>query len=193
MSNPILHHVNLTTTRLKEMIDWYGAVTGMTVCHLAPVGAWLSNDSANHRLGLLAFPWVSDDKAKEAHTGLHHIALEFGSFQGLFANYARLRDIGVTPTLSLDHGLTTSMYYHDPDSNLVELQVDNFGDWGKSKHWMQTSPEFEANPIGVFFDPEPVNSTFLSGQSASDLHAAIFASRFLPDPLPVIGPPASPA
>jgi hypothetical protein len=29
MSNPTLHHVNLKTTRLKEMIDWYGAVVGL--------------------------------------------------------------------------------------------------------------------------------------------------------------------
>jgi hypothetical protein len=31
----------------------------------------------------------------------------------------------------------------------VELQVDNFGDWSKSKEWMKTSPEFAANPIGM--------------------------------------------
>jgi catechol 2,3-dioxygenase len=45
------------------------------------------------------------------------------------------------------------MYYSDPDDDLVELQVDNFGDWSKSSEWMRTSPEFAANPIGVFFDP----------------------------------------
>ena len=45
------------------------------------------------------------------------------------------------------------MYYSDPDDDLVELQVDNFGDWSKSSEWMRTSPEFAANPIGVFFVP----------------------------------------
>lgn len=27
----------------------------------------------------------------------------------------------------MDHGLTMSIYYLDPDGNGVELQVDNFG------------------------------------------------------------------
>ena len=50
--------------------------------------------------------------------------------------------------------MTLSYYYADPDGNNVELQVDCFGDWEKSKEWMQTSDEFKANPIGVFVDPD---------------------------------------
>ena len=191
MTKPVLHHVNLKTTRLAEMVDWYGKVTGMTVSHLAPVGAWLSNDAANHRLALLAFPWLSDDAAKEGHSGLHHTAYEFPTFSDLFDNYARLRDLAITPYWCLDHGMTTSMYFKDPDANLVELQVDNFGDWEKSKHWMLTSPEFAANPIGMFFDPERVYQAYKAGHSPSDLHVAITAGEFLPDPVPVIGPPAA--
>ena len=79
MSNPTLHHVNLKTTRLKEMIDWYGTVVGLKPHHVAPVGAWLTNDAANHRLALLAFPGMSDDVDKDSHTGLHHTAFEFSS------------------------------------------------------------------------------------------------------------------
>jgi catechol-2,3-dioxygenase len=190
VTKPVLHHVNLKTTRLTEMIDWYCKVTGMTVAYQAPVGAWLSNDAANHRIALLAFPWLSDDPAKEGHTGLHHTAFEFPSFEDLFDNYARLRDLAITPVVCLDHGGTTSMYFHDPDENLVELQVDNFGDWAKSKEWMMTSPEFAANPIGVFIDPAAVNEAFRAGRSPAELHAAMMAGQFLPDPLPVIGPPA---
>jgi catechol 2,3-dioxygenase-like lactoylglutathione lyase family enzyme len=29
-AKPILHHVNLKTTRLQEMIDWYATVAGLT-------------------------------------------------------------------------------------------------------------------------------------------------------------------
>ena len=28
-ANPVLHHVNLKTTRMQEMIDWYARVVGM--------------------------------------------------------------------------------------------------------------------------------------------------------------------
>jgi len=67
---PTLHHVNLKTTRLGEMIDWYGTVVGMDVHHRFPGGAWLSNDDANHRLALLASPQFVDHPDKLAHTGI---------------------------------------------------------------------------------------------------------------------------
>ena len=72
------------------------------------------------------------------------------------SSYERLRAEGIVPKFCLDHGLTTSIYYQDPDGNFVELQCDGFGDWRASGEWMRTSPDFAANPIGVFFDPEKV-------------------------------------
>jgi catechol 2,3-dioxygenase len=48
-SNPVLHHVNLKTTRLQEMIDWYGLVIGTRVIHQFVGGAWLSNDATTTR------------------------------------------------------------------------------------------------------------------------------------------------
>ena len=133
MIKPAFHHVNLKTTRLQEMIDWYGKVVGLTVTHQAPVGAWLTNDAANHRLALLALPGYADDPDKGRHTGLHHTAFEYASLADLYDSYGRLHGLGLAPAVCLDHGMTTSMYYPDPDGNLVELQADNFGDWSASK------------------------------------------------------------
>ena len=118
------------------------------------VGAWLSNDGANHRVALLAFPNFVDDPEKDTRTGMHHSAFEYDSFEELNSSYLRLKEAGITPALCLDHGMTFSYYYADPDGNNVELQVDNFGDWEKSKEWMRTSEEFKANPIGQFVDPD---------------------------------------
>jgi catechol-2,3-dioxygenase len=53
---PILHHVNLKTTQLQAMIDWYATLVGIKVTFQFPGGAWLTNDAANHRLALLAMP-----------------------------------------------------------------------------------------------------------------------------------------
>ena len=39
MAKPVLHHINLKTTRLQEMIDWYGMVVGTTATFQFPVGA----------------------------------------------------------------------------------------------------------------------------------------------------------
>ena len=189
MIKPVFHHINLKTTRLQEMIDWYGQVAGMEVSHQAPVGAWLTNDAANHRIALLALPGYSDDPAKESHTGIHHTAFEFATFAELLDSYARLRELGIAPQFCLDHGLTTSMYYLDPDRNHVELQADNFGDWEKSKDYMRTSPEFAANPIGAYFNPERVLAAHRAGTPFVDIHHDMMAGKYLPDTIPDLGPP----
>jgi catechol 2,3-dioxygenase len=190
--NPVLHHVNLKTTRMHELIEWYGKVIGVEVTHLSQGAAWLTNDAANHRLALLAVPGLKDDPDKIEHTGMHHSAYEYPTFDELMNAFDRLRAEGIEPAFCLDHGMTISMYYRDPDGNFVELQADTFGDWVKSKAHMQTSPEFEANPIGVFFDPARLLAAYKSGQSPNELHRAAMAGKFEPDPIPGIGLPPSP-
>ena len=83
--HPKFHHFNLKTTRLQEMIDFYRVLVGAEVIYQYEIGAWLSNDEANHRIALLAFPNFSDDPDKDNHTGLHHSAFEYASFDELNA------------------------------------------------------------------------------------------------------------
>jgi catechol-2,3-dioxygenase len=180
MANPVLHHINLKTTRLQEMIDWYGTVVGTTPTFQFPVGAWLSNDGANHRIALLSTPPMKDDPDKLMHTGMHHVAFEYDSMDALLENFTRLKMLGILPHMSLDHGLTTSFYYVDPDGNSVELQFDNFGDWAQSKEWMRTSPDFAANPIGVQVDPEKLIAARAAGASPTEVHRRAFAGEFDP-------------
>ena len=143
---PALHHINLKTTQLQAMIDWYGTVVGSKPNFQFPGGAWLTNDGANHRIALLALPGYADDPNKDRHTGLHHTAFEYASFEDLMNAYERLRDQGIRPEVCLDHGMTVSMYYRDPDRNMVELQADVFGSWQKSTEWMRTSPRVRPEP-----------------------------------------------
>ena len=182
---PKFHHVNLKTTRLQEMIDWYGTLVGAEVLFQDAVGAWLSNDAANHRIALLAFPGFVDDPDKETRTGMHHSAFEYGSFEELNASFLRLRDAGITPDICLDHGMTLSYYYKDPDGNHVELQCDVFGDWSASSEWMRTSPEFHANPIGAFVRPELIAGAAAAGEEFAEIHRRAMAGEFAPDTPPV--------
>lgn len=183
--HPQFHHFNLKTTRLQEMVDWYGVVVGAEVNFQDDVGAWLSNDRANHRIALLAFPGFVDDPEKENRTGLHHSAFEFESFEALNASYLRLKEQGIEPEFCLDHGMTFSYYYADPDGNRVELQVDNFGDWERSAEWMRTSEEFAANPIGQFVDPERVAADHADGTPFEEIHAKAMAGGYAPEQAPV--------
>jgi catechol 2,3-dioxygenase len=178
---PTLHHFNLKTNRLQEMIDWYGLVVGTSVTHQFPGGAWLTNDEANHRIALLAVPGLIDDPDKIAHTGLHHTAYEYPTMSDLLDNYVRLKAAGVVPHGCLDHGMTMSFYYPDPDGNSVELQCDEFGDWAKSKAFMNTSPAFEANPIGTPVDPDQVVAARDAGATPQEIHERAYGGEFVPD------------
>ncbi len=183
--HPSFHHINLKTTRLQEMIDWYGKVVGTEVLFQDGQGAWLSNDGANHRVALLAFPGFVDDPEKGTRTGMHHSAFEYGSFDELNATYLRLRSDGIEPSMCLDHGMTFSYYYEDPDGNFVELQADTFGDWGKSSEYMRSSDVFHANPIGVFVSPAKVAEVAAGGASFAEIHERAMAGEFTPAQPPI--------
>jgi catechol-2,3-dioxygenase len=183
--HPKLHHVNFKTTRIQEMIDWYGVLLGTEVLFQNPFGAWISNDAANHRIALTAFPNFVEDPEKDTRTGLHHTAFEYASFEELNASFLRLREAGIVPDFCLDHGMTFSYYYRDPDGNHVELQVDNFGDWAKSGAYMRESSEFHGNPIGMFVDPDRVAEAAASGASFQEIHTRAMAGGFAPDASPL--------
>jgi 2-polyprenyl-6-methoxyphenol hydroxylase-like FAD-dependent oxidoreductase/catechol 2,3-dioxygenase-like lactoylglutathione lyase family enzyme len=192
VTHPKFHHANLKTTRLQDMIDWYRTVTGVEVLFQNEMGAWLSNDAANHRIALTAFPNLSDDPEKDSHTGLHHTAFEYDEFDDLNGAYLRLKEAGIVPDFCLDHGMTFSYYYRDPDGNHVELQIDNFGDWSKSSAFMREGPDFHEDPIGKFVDPDRVAEAYAGGESFDSIHARAIKGEFQPDTPPLEIPTAEP-
>jgi len=186
---PSLHHVTIKTTRLDEMIAWYGIVIGAQVQFRDAGAAWTTNDAANHRVAFLTVPKLSDDPDKTAHNGVHHFAFEYESFDDLMSSFDRMRKANIEPAFCLDHGLTISLYYKDPEGNYIELQSDNFSDWKKSTEFMRTSPDFAANPIGTFFDPALVFEVNKTGIEFKELQAKIRAGAYLPATIPNIGLP----
>ena len=122
---------------------------------------------------------MKDDPDKFMHTGMHHVA--FDRLDGrAFGEFHAAQELGILPHMSLDHGLTTSFYYVDPDGNSVELQFDNFGDWAQSTEWMRTSPDFAANPIGVQVDPEKLIAARAAGAEPHGGPLRAFAGEFDP-------------
>lgn len=189
MIKPTLHHVTMKTSHLDEMIEWYALVIGAQVQFRDHAGAWMTNDGANHRIAFLAVPGLGDDAEKVRHNGMHHCAFEYESFADLMSSFDRLRKAGVEPAFCLDHGMTISLYYKDPEGNFVELQSDNFSDWALSSEWMRTSTDFAENPIGTFFDPARVYQESQSGADFRSLQKAIRAGGYKPVAVPSIGLP----
>jgi catechol-2,3-dioxygenase len=190
--HPTLHHYGLTTANLDGMMQWYSTVLGMSVVFKssAPLGkdapipvsaAWVTNDKANHRVGLIAMQQLTRDSERSHHTRLQHIAYEYQSLDALLDTFVRLKAAGITPLLSADHGPTTSMYYEDPDGNSVELLVDNFGSWEQSGHFMRASPEFASKPMGTYVDMEKLVAARSAGSSPGEIHRRAYAGEFTPD------------
>ena len=167
---PKFHHTTFTTLHLDAMVEFYEKIAGLEPVYYSEHGAWLSNDEANHRIALLALPGLKAPADKGHTVGLHHTAFEYADFDQWLDNYLRLKAEGIVPFLSLDHGMTMSMYYQDPEGNGVEIQVDGFGDWSKGREWMWASEEFGANPIGIYFDPDAVVTARRSGLSFEEIH-----------------------
>jgi catechol-2,3-dioxygenase len=177
---PAFHHAFLKTTRLEDMKRWYRTVLGLVPNFEWEAGAFLTNDAANHRLVLFSSPAVTEDPDKVNHAGLHHLAYEYASCGDLFATYRRLAGQGIEPHAALDHGLTTSFYYLDPDGNSLELQYDNFGDWAQSSEFIRTSPTFRQEPIGQPVDPALLVEAWEQGLSRDDIHSRSYAGEMAP-------------
>jgi catechol-2,3-dioxygenase len=179
--NPVFHHALLKTARLQEMIDWYAAVVGTEPVFQAPGIAFLSNDGANHRISMVSNPQFVANPNFRKSVGMHHLAFEYESVDDLLNTWQRLHDdYGYKPHVAVHHGMTLSFYYVDPENNSVELQADVFGDWKKSNVWMQTSPQFKANPIGTFVDPSAMVAARSAGIRTQELLRRAYAGEYPP-------------
>ena len=78
----------------------------------------------------------------------------------------------------MKHGMTFSMYYADPDGNMMEFQVD-LCDVETANEFMH-SEAFENNPIGELFDPEEFLKQYEAGVPPEEL---VFRSDQVPAPL----------
>lgn len=151
-----LAHIVFKTPRPQQMIHWYTLVLDAAVVFENERLAFLSYDDEHHRIALVKMPAAlkvpaSVWKWHRKVFGVDHIAFTYPDLPDLTAAYERLSRNDIHPVWCINHGPTTSIYYHDPDGNRIELQVDNFDD-AALEAWM-AGDDFKDNSIGVEFDP----------------------------------------
>ena len=117
-------HFVLRTGQFETMAEWYQTVLAARVVFRDERLCFLSYDDEHHRLALIHIPGlpVRDPEA----VGTDHVAYSYNNLGELLSTYRRLKAAGIVPHWPINHGVTTSMYYRDPDNNRVELQIDNF-------------------------------------------------------------------
>ena len=72
--------------------------------------------------------------------GTHHIAFKVGDIGALREAKARLEAEGVT-VAPVDHQVTKSLYFSDPDGNALELYADGPDEW-------KNDPDLLFSPVG---------------------------------------------
>jgi catechol-2,3-dioxygenase len=176
MTEMRLSHLVLQTGQLAAMRDWYLAVLDARVVHENPLISFMTFDDEHHRLALLALPPEVLHERTPTTTGLSHSAFTFGSMRDLVARYRALRKVGIAPWVPVQHGMTTSLYYRDPDGNAVELQIDNFASADEATRYMN-GPEFHEDPVGPTFDAEALADAFDAGVPVTELTTRQWAAQ----------------
>ena len=182
-----LNHLALKTIRMQAMIDWYCNVLGCKVNFQSPLVALLSYDSANHRIALVGSEAFADGGDQRNRVGVHHAGFELDSIDDLLDTWQRLSASGTLPYMSLDHHVTLSFYYRDPDENTMELVADWYRTAEESADFLSTSADFLAHPYGMFVDPAKLVAARLAGKSPEDLHRMSYTGEVAPEVLPDLG------
>lgn len=168
---PMIAHVVYRTRRFGEMLRWYATVFGAKVVAQNPAIAFLSFDDEHHRFGIVDLGTVrpgSPGMGKTSLVGIDHVAYTLGTLDELLDRYLVLCESGIRPYWCVHHGVTVSMYYVDPDGNQSEFQVDALSTKQECAEFMR-GPVFDANPIGVEFDPDDWLRRLRAGTPASAL------------------------
>jgi len=115
-------HVVLKARDLERAEKFYTEVLGFEVVTRLqrPRGVFFTLGEQHHDLAVLQVPPESE-APKENQVGLHHVALQVGSFEELKECYRTLIAHNVTITSTTDQGMTKSIYCLDAEGNRFEL------------------------------------------------------------------------
>ena len=166
MASPIkFAHIVLKTSRFAEMLDWWKVFLEGEARHENGFISFISYDDEHHRIAIVNLPDL-EDRASNA-CGTEHFAFTYASLEDLFGQYERMKARGVSPYWTINHGMTLSAYYRDPDGNQVETQFDAMT-MEQADEFM-AGPLFAANPIGINVDFEQLIERFRSGASVETI------------------------
>jgi catechol-2,3-dioxygenase len=148
-------HVVYNTHRYDEMIDWYTQVFEARVQHRDERLTFMTYDDEHHRFAFInlgPLPAETPPPRMGVGPGVNHLAYTWRDVGELVDLYERLKEAGIEPVRPIRHGLTLSLYYADPDGNLMEFQIDVLDP--DSANDFMAGAAFEANPVGEPFSPD---------------------------------------
>ena len=130
------------------MVKWHLDFFGGRVVLRDQNAAFIAYDDEHHRLVIVNNPKHKHIDDRKYAAGIYHIAFTLKGLSELATSYEQKKARGILPHWPVNHGISTSMYYFDPDGNEFELQVDNSDTPQEAQAFMATE-EYARNPIGV--------------------------------------------
>ena len=97
---------------------------GFEICIQRPTATFLTCGMIHHDLALFQAPEGALAVA-EGQIGLNHFAVQVEDLGALKETYQSLKDHGAKLDHNTDHGITSSVYFFDPDGIRIEFYCDN--------------------------------------------------------------------
>ncbi|KAK3402701.1 Glyoxalase/Bleomycin resistance protein/Dihydroxybiphenyl dioxygenase [Sordaria brevicollis] len=163
-------HFGIRTTpdKFEAMVNWHLNFFGGRAVLRNKHAAFIAWDDEHHRMVIVSDPSHEQIKNRATAATVYHIAFTLNSLADLATSYEQKKARGILPHWPVNHGMSTSMYYSDPDGNEFEMQVNNFDTSEEALAFMAT-PEYLENPIGVDLDIDEWLKRVRSGEDEATL------------------------
>jgi len=147
-------HLVLNVTDVARSTAFYRDVVGFQVARYRPngTGAFLTCGVVHHNLALFKAPEGAQPSQK-GQIGLNHFAFKVENYGALQEAHKRLVEANATIDHIVDHGMTRSVYFLDPDGIEMELFCNTFDTEEEGLAFMKSTPG-QATPIDITA-PEP--------------------------------------
>ena len=113
-------HVVLNVSNLEVSTTFYTEVLGFEISRQTDFGTFLTCGKIHHDVALFQAPEGAQPVSK-GQLGLNHVALQVEDMDALTGFYQRFKANDVPMDHLTDHGMTSSIYFYDPDGIMLEF------------------------------------------------------------------------
>ena len=174
-----LHHITLITADVRANAAFYTGVLGLrlikqTVNFDDPGSYHLYYGNAEARAGsvLTFFEWRDAPRGRWGMGGTHHLALAVANQDGLLKWKRRLTDLGIPVSGPLDRHYFESIYFNDPDGQILEIATAGPG----------FAVDEPLETLGTAYKAPPADMVVRNRDEAA------IQARTWPEPVPTITP-----
>lgn len=122
------HHITLVAADARRTLAFYTEVLGLTLVKQTrnyddPASAHLYFGDATGSPGTLVtfFEWAGSPRGRFGAGGVHHLAFSTPTYATLLMWKRRLQDLGIPVSGPMPRGYFTSLYFRDPDGQVLEI------------------------------------------------------------------------